>query len=299
MTPATEQRVPGSGVGSRPGRKLSVPDIAARKRGPKLAMVTAYDYPTARRAEAAGLDLLLVGDSLGMAVLGYESTVPVTMEDVLHHTRAVVRGAPGTHVVADLPFMSYQVSVAQAVENAGRLVKEGGADAVKLEGGRIVQDRLRAIAAAGIPVMGHVGLTPQSAGSLGGFRVQGRDAVSARAILADAAAVVAGGAYALVVEAVPAELGTLITARVPIPTIGIGAGPGCDGQVLVSNDLLGLEDRIAPKFVKRYAEVGVAMETAFAAYAADVRSGAFPDAAEHGYAMKPEVAAALHKAAGE
>lgn len=286
------------GAASSPRRKLSAPAVRARKGGPKLAMVTAYDFSTARRAEAAGLDLLLVGDSLGMAVLGYEGTVAVTMADVLHHTRAVVRGAPRTHVVADLPFMSYQVSDAQAVANAGRLLKEGGADAVKLEGGRVVAGRIRAIVAAGIPVMGHVGLTPQSAGSLGGFRVQGRDLDSARAILADAEAVAAAGAYALVVEAVPTELGEIVTARVPIPTIGIGAGPGCDGQVLVSNDLLGLEDRIAPRFAKRYAELGTAVETAFAAYVAEVRAGAFP-AGEHGYGMDAEVAAALREELAE
>ncbi len=278
-----------------PRSKLSAPDVRARKGGLKLVMVTAYDYPTARRAAAAGIDLLLVGDSLGMAVLGYDSTVPVTMDDIIHHTRAVVRGAPGTHIVADLPFMSYQVNDAQAVENAGRLIKEGGADAVKLEGGRTMAGRVRAIVAAGIPVMGHVGLTPQSAGSLGGFRVQGRDLASARAILADAEAVAAAGAYALVVEAVPSELGELVTARVRIPTLGIGAGPGCDGQVLVVSDLLGLEDRIAPKFAKRYAELGEATRAAFAAFADDVRGGAFPDAA-HSYAMKSEVAAALREA---
>lgn len=277
-----------------PRRKLTAPEIRARKNGGKLVMLTAYDYPTARLAEAAGIDILLVGDSLGMAVLGYTSTVPVTMDDILHHTRAVVRGAPGTHVVADLPFMSYHVSDSQAVENAGRLIKEGGADAVKLEGGRVIADRIRAIVAAGIPVMGHVGLTPQSAGSLGGWRVQGRDLASARAILADAAAVVAAGGSSLVVEAVPAELGALITERVPVPTIGIGAGANCDGQVLVCTDLLGIEDRIAPKFAKTYVNLADAIRTAFAAYTDEVRTGAFPDA-EHSYATKLEIVAALRE----
>jgi len=277
--------------------KLGVPDIRARKSGtgPKLVMVTAYDFPTARLAEAAGIDLLLVGDSLGMVVLGYASTVPVTLDEMLHHARAVTRGAPATHVVADLPFMTYEVSDAQAIASAGRLLKEGGVDAVKLEGGAAMADRVRAVARAGIPVMGHVGLTPQSAGNLGGFRVQGRDLASARAVLRDAEAVAAAGAYALVVEAVPAELAALITARVGVPTLGIGAGAACDGQILVAHDVLGLEDRLAPRFAKRYADLGTATQEAFAAYAAEVRAGAFPDAA-HSYALKPDVAAALRAA---
>ena len=212
--------------------KLSHQMIRRRKGGDKLAMVTAYDFPMGRLAEAAGIDLILIGDSLGMVVLGYDSTVPVTLEDILHHCRAVVRGAPRTHVVADMPFMSYHVSDGQAVENAGRLLKEGGADSVKLEGGVVVAGKIRAIVAAGIPVMGHIGLTPQSSGA-GGFKVQGRDIESARAIMADAAAVAAAGAFSMVIEAVPSDLGELITQSVRVPTIGIGAGPGCDGQVLV------------------------------------------------------------------
>ncbi len=281
--------------GSDRRSKLTVPEISAAKGKRRLAMVAAYDFPMARLAEQAGIDLLLVGDSLGMVVLGHDSTVPVTLEDVLHHCRAVVRGAPGTHVVADLPFLTYRIDDARAIENAGRLLQQGGADAVKLEGGRALAPRIRAIVGAGIPVMGHVGLTPQSAGSLGGFRVQGRSVDSARAIVADAEAVATAGAYALVVEAVPAELGALITERVPIPTIGIGAGPGCDGQVLIGHDLLGLEDRIAPRFAKRYADLGAATRDAFAAFAAEVRDGTFPDA-EHSYAMKPEVAAKVRSA---
>lgn len=273
-------------------QRLTTPQIRARKGGPHLVMVTAYDYLIARLAESAGIDLLLVGDTLGMAVLGYDSTVPVTMDDILHHCQAVVRGAPNTHVIADLPFMSYQVSDTQAVENAGRLIKEGGADAVKLEGGCAMARQIEAITAAGIPVMGHVGLTPQSVGSLGGWKVQGRHLESAQAIVADAEAVADAGAYALVIEAVPANLGVLITERIQIPTIGIGAGVGCDGQVLVSTDLLGLEDRINPRFVKTYAHLGATIRTAFAAYAEEVRNGTFPDR-EHSYAMKPDVAAAL------
>jgi 3-methyl-2-oxobutanoate hydroxymethyltransferase len=277
--------------------KLGVLDVRARKGGPKLAMVTAYDFPTARLAEAAGIDLLLVGDSLGMVVLGYATTVPVTLDDVVYHARAVVRGAPNTHVVADLPFLTYQISDAQAIESGGRLLKEAGVDAVKLEGGQAMADRVRALVRAGIPVVGHVGLTPQSAGSLGGFRVQGRELEPALAILGDAEAVVAAGAYALVVEAVPRELAALIGERVAVPTIGIGAGPDCDGQVLVAHDLLGLEERIAPRFAKRYADLAAATREAFAAYAAEVRDGVFPDAG-HSFAMKPEVAAALRRAAG-
>jgi 3-methyl-2-oxobutanoate hydroxymethyltransferase len=274
--------------------KLSLPEIRGRNAGPKLTMITAYDYHTARLAEAAGIDLLLVGDSLGMVVLGYSSTVPVTLEEMLHHTRAVVRGAPRTHVVADLPFMTYQISDAQAMESAGRLLKEGGADAVKLEGGQAMAGRVRALVAAGIPVMGHVGLTPQSAGSLGGFRVQGRGRDAALGILADAEAIVAAGAYAVVVEAVPTELAALMTERLSVPTIGIGAGPACDGQILVLHDLLGLEDRISPRFAKRYADIGTATREAFAAFAAEVRDGVFPDA-EHSYAMKPDVAKSLRE----
>jgi 3-methyl-2-oxobutanoate hydroxymethyltransferase len=255
-------------------------------------MITAYDYPTARAVEAAGLDLILVGDSLGMVVLGYESTVPVTMEDILHHTKAVMRGVETVHVVADLPFMSYQVSDEQAVMNAGRLMKEGGADAVKLEGGRAVASRIEAIVRAGIPVMAHIGLTPQSAASLGGFKVQGRSLDAARGVIADAEAVERAGAYAVVIEAVPRQLARMITARVAIPTIGIGAGADCDGQVLVVGDLLGSFDRFTPRFAKRYAELASSMREAFSTYAQEVQDGVFP-AQEHGFAMSREVIAAL------
>jgi 3-methyl-2-oxobutanoate hydroxymethyltransferase len=274
--------------------KLTVPEIRARKGGEKLVMVSTYDFPLARLAEQAEIDLILVGDSLGMVVLGYGSTVPVTLADIVHHCRAVVRGAPATHVVADMPFLTYQTDDATAIANAGRLLQEGGADAVKLEGGRAVAGRIRAIVEAGIAVMGHVGLTPQSATSQGGFRVQGRELEPARAILADAEAVAAAGVYALVVEAVPAELAALISERVEVPTIGIGAGPRCDGQVLVGHDLLGFGEGIAPRFAKRYADLGTAARAGFAAFAAEVRSGAFPDA-DHSYAMRPEVVAALRE----
>lgn len=278
-------------------RRLSAAEVRARKGGPKLAMLTAYDFPTARLVEAAGVDLILVGDSLGMVVLGYDSTVPVTVDDVVYHCRAVVRGAPHTHVVADLPFLSYHLSDEQAIANAGRMIQEGGAQAVKLEGGRTMARRIRAIVEAGIPVMGHVGLTPQTAGGSGGFRVRGRDLESALAVVADAEAVAEAGAYAMVLEMVPAELGRLVTERVRVPTIGIGAGSACDGQVLVSTDLLGIDSGLTLRFAKRYAELGAAMRLAFAAYVAEVRDGAFP-AAEHAFGMKPEVLEAVRGALG-
>jgi 3-methyl-2-oxobutanoate hydroxymethyltransferase len=273
--------------------KLTAPAIQAYKaQGTKIVMVTAYDYPTAQAVEAAGLDAILVGDSLGMIVLGYESTVPVTLEDMLHHTRAVVRGAGSVHVVADLPFMTYQVSNEQALTSAGRLMKEGGADAVKLEGGRGMAPRIEAITNAGIPVMAHIGLTPQSAAALGGFKVQGRSIDAARALIDDALAVERAGAYAVVLEAIPRQLGRIITARLGIPTIGIGAGVDCDGQVLVIGDLLGVFERFTPRFAKRYADIGGATREALANFAAEARSGEFPTH-EHGFAMSREVLAAL------
>ncbi|MCA9861945.1 MAG: 3-methyl-2-oxobutanoate hydroxymethyltransferase [Thermomicrobiales bacterium] len=247
-------------------------------------MLSLYDYPFARLAEQAGIDIILVGDSLGMVVHGYDSTVPVRLDDIIYHTRAVRRGAPRTHIVADMPFLTYQIDTPRAVENAGRLLQEGGADSVKLEGGREIADRVAAIVRAGIPVMGHIGLTPQSAGALGGFRVQGRDAASARQILDDARAITEAGAFATVVEVIPTELGAMITGQIPIPTIGIGAGPDCDGQVLVAHDMLGLQERIIGRFAKVYAEAGNLIEQAFADYAAEVQAGVFPDE-EHSYRM--------------
>lgn len=282
----------GAGPAHARPRKLTIPDIRGRKGGPKLAMVALYDVPFARLAQEAGVDLLLVGDSLGMVVLGYETTVPVTMDDILHHCRAVVRGAPDTFVVADMPFLSYHLDDRQAIENAGRLLQEGGADAVKLEGGRAMASRIRAVVAAGIPVMGHVGLTPQSATMLGGFKIQGRDLDSAAALIDDAIAVADAGVFAMVVEAVPDEVAAAITQRVPTPTIGIGAGPACDGQVLVGHDLLGVDPAPPPRFVRRYADLAPAIRDAFARYAADVRAGEFPGPDES-FHLKPEIARQL------
>jgi len=227
-----------------------------------------------------------------MVVLGYESTVPVTMEEMIHHTRAVMRGAHNTFVVADLPFMSYQVSVPEAIRNAGRLLKEGGADAVKLEGGESMLPVVRAMVSAGIPVMGHLGLTPQTATMLGGLKAQARDAAAARTLLKDARLLVESGVFSLVLEAIPAQLGELVTKELSVPTIGIGAGPGCDGQVLVLHDMLGLFQRFLPKFVKRYANLGESIATALEQYCQEVESEAFP-AAEHCFNMKREELAKL------
>ena len=276
------------------GTKLTAHDIKARKGGLKLSMVSVYDFPFARLAEEAGIDILLVGDSLGMVVQGHDSTVPVTLDDIVYHAKAVRRGASRTHVVADLPFLTYHIDTGRAIENAGRLLQEGGADSVKLEGGQEIAERAAAIVRAGIPVMGHIGLTPQSAGALGGFKVQGRDVVSARKILADAQAMSDAGAYALVVEVIPAELGGMITASVPIPTIGIGAGAACDGQVLVAHDMLGLQERIIGRFAKVYANVGDDVRGAFTSFAEEVRSGTFPDE-EHSYGMAKDVIAQLRE----
>jgi 3-methyl-2-oxobutanoate hydroxymethyltransferase len=273
-------------------RRLSARDVAARKGGRKLTAIAAYDYPIARLIEQAGIEVILVGDSLGMTALGYDTPIPVTVEDILHHCRAIVRGAPETHVVADLPFLSYHLSDAQALENAGRMLQIGGATSVKLEGGSDqMAARARTLIAAGIPVMGHLGLTPQS-GSTAGFGAQGGDADSARQILAEAQALAAAGVYAMVVEAVPADLARLITARVPVPTIGIGSGPDCDGQILVATDMLGIESKLFLTFAKRYANLGVEIETAFRAYLSEVESGVFPGP-ELTTALPPEVLRAL------
>lgn len=272
--------------------KLTSVDIRARKTGPKLTMLSLYDFPFARLAEQAGIDIILVGDSLGMVVHGFDSTVPVRLDDIIYHSRAVRRGAPRTHIVADMPFLTYHVDTARTVENAGRLLQEGGADSVKLEGGREIAERVAAIVRAGIPVMGHIGLTPQSAGALGGFRVQGRDAASARQILDDARAIADAGAFATVVEVIPAELGAMITREIAIPTIGIGAGPDCDGQVLVAHDMLGLQERIIGRFAKVYAEAGKVIEKAFVDYASEVQAGTFPDD-EHSYRMPAHTLAEL------
>ena len=256
--------------------------LAKKSRGEPVVMVTAYDYPSAKAADAAGVDAILVGDSLGMVVLGYDDTLRVTMEDMLHHARAVARARTAALRVGDLPFMSYQADVAEAVRNAGRFLSEGGMDAVKLEGGRERVGTVRAIVEAGIPVVGHLGLTPQSIRALGGYRVQGATAEAARRVLDDALRLEDAGCFSLVLEAIPDRVAALVTQRLAIPTIGIGAGAACDGQVLVWHDLLGWEDRIAPRFVKRYAAMAAEAREALSIYAADVRERRFPTP-EHAY----------------
>ncbi len=260
---------------------VGIGDLAAWKRqGKRFAALTAYDAPSARILAAAGIPLILVGDSVGNVVLGYRDTAPVTMDEMLHHTRAVRRGAPGAFIVGDMPFLSYQVSDADAVANAGRFIKEGGADAVKLEGGRARASTVRALASAGVPVMGHLGLTPQSATLLGGHRLQAKDAESARRLLDDARLLCEAGIFALVLECVPEEVARAVTAAVPVPTIGIGAGPGCDGQILVLHDLLGIEGGYKARFVRRYAELEKTIGDAVRRFAADVERGDFPNAEE-------------------
>lgn len=262
-----------------PNERKKITTLAFRRKkllGEAITMLTAYDYPTALAMDQAGVDSILVGDSLGMVVLGYPNTLPVTMEDMLHHCRAVSRGAQYALLIGDMPFMSYQTSVQDALRNAGRFLQEAGMDAVKLEGGRERQEAVRAIVAAGIPVMGHIGLTPQSVHQLGGFRPQGREAGAARRLLEDALILQEAGCFSIVLESVPARLATLISQRLEIPTIGIGAGAGCDGQVLVTHDLLGLFDRFTPKFVKKYANLHSEMKRAFSEYLQDVRQRSFP-----------------------
>lgn len=264
-----------------------------KAKGEKISMLTAYDYSTAKLMDEAGINGILVGDSLGMVVLGYEDTLPVTMEDMIHHTAAVCRGAKNTLVVGDMPFMSYQVSVEEAVYNAGRLMKEGRCQAVKLEGGASVCPQIRAITNASIPVMAHIGLTPQSINAFGGFKVQGKSEEAAKKLLEDAKAVEEAGAFAVVLECVPAKLAELISQSISIPTIGIGAGAGCDGQILVYQDMLGLFSDFTPKFVKKYASVGEMMTQAFRDYIADVQEGSFP-APEHTFAISEDVIKKLY-----
>ncbi len=258
-----------------------------KQRGETLTMLTAYDYPTALAIDRAGIDSILVGDSLGMVVLGYENTLPVTMEDMLHHCRAVARGARSALLIGDMPFMSYQAAVDDAVHNAGRFLQEAGMDAVKLEGGRERLDAVRAILSAGIPVMGHLGLTPQSVHQFGGFRAQGKTAIAATRLLEDALLLEEAGCFGLVLEAVPWQLAEFVSRRLEIPTIGIGAGAGCDGQVLVTHDLLGLFDRFTPSFVKKYTSLHAIIHEAIASYKQDVETSAFP-AAEHSVSMAAE-----------
>jgi len=261
----------------------TIPEIVARKcDGDKITVLTAYDYTFARLIDGEGVDIILVGDSVGSIVSGYENTLPVTMDEMVYHTRAVSRGVEQALLVADMPFMSYQVDAAEARRNAGRLVKEGGAHAVKLEGGEQIAETVRSLVAMDIPVMGHVGLTPQSVHRMGGFKVQGKEAEAAERIFADAVAVAEAGAFAVVLECVPALLARRITEEINVPTIGIGAGPDCDGQVLVIHDILGLCEKYSPKFVKRFADIGDTVRGGIADYIREVKDGTFP-AAEHSF----------------
>lgn len=264
----------------------------AKQEQNKLTMLTAYDYSTARLIDGAGVNAILVGDSLGMVCLGYEDTLSVTMEDMIHHTAAVSRGAKNALVVADLPFLSYHISTGETVRNAGRLVKEGRAQAVKLEGGAAFAEQIEAITRASIPVMAHIGLTPQSVNAFGGFKVQGKTQEAAQKLLDDARAVQRAGAFAVVLECVPAPLAARITRELSIPTIGIGAGAGCDGQVLVYQDMLGMFSELTPKFVKQFAPVGQLMQQGFADYIRAVQDGSFP-AQEHGFEMDEQIVATL------
>ena len=264
----------------------------SRKKGERMAMLTAYDYPSARLVAEAGVDLILVGDSLGMVVLGYDSTTPVTLQDMVHHTRAARRGAPDAFLIADLPFLSYG-TLEQALESSARLMKEAGADSVKLEGGAEVGPLVEGLVRAGVPVLGHVGLTPQTASSLGGYKLQGKDEANARRIREGAQALDLAGCWGVVLELVPAQLARLVTERIAIPTIGIGAGPHCDGQVLVFHDLVGLFSGFTPTFVKRYAEAGTAIREAVARYAEEVRGGVFP-AEKQSFGIDAEVLKRLY-----
>ncbi len=262
-------------------RRVTIHSLRQMKeKGERIAMLTAYDATFARLLDESGADVLLVGDSLGMVVQGHETTLPVTLDEMAYHCRAVVRGTRRAHVVGDMPFMSYQASIEQAMTNAGKLMKEGGCHSVKLEGGAVHAELVRKLVSAGIPVMGHIGLTPQSYHQLGGFKVQGRDAGGRERLLEDALALEAAGCYAIVLEAIPADIARDITAAVSVPTIGIGAGSGCDGQVLVSYDMLGMDETFKPRFVRRFATLGATIKDAVAHYVSDVRSGAFPSDAE-------------------
>lgn len=279
-------------------KKVTAADFAAMKAGgEKISMITSYDYSTAKLVDSAGVDSILVGDSLGMVMLGYDDTISVTMDDMIHHCAAVARGAQRALVICDMPFMSYQTSVYDAVKNAGRLMKEGRAGAVKLEGGTDIADQIKAIVKASIPVCGHIGMTPQSVNAFGGFKVQGRSIDAARRVINDALAVEEAGAFAVVLECVPAKLAKYISDRLTIPTIGIGAGAGCGGQVLVYQDMLSMYSDFTPKFVRRFADVGSEMRKAFSAYSEAVKDGSFP-AAEHEFKISDEVMEEVIKAEG-
>ncbi len=276
-------------------KKVMIPDLLAmKKEHKKITMITAYSFPQAQCVDEAGIDIILVGDSLGMVELGYRDTVPVTMDEMLNHTKAVMRGVKRAHVVGDLPFMSYNISREQAVTNAGILYKDGGADSVKLEGGQDMAGVVSTIVKAGIPVFGHIGLTPQTANLLGGFKVQGKSLDQAKRVLDDALALEDAGVFAIVLEAIPRQLAALITERLTVPTIGIGGGLDCDGQVLVLHDLVGLFRRFTPKFVKVYADLYTAQLDAVKRYVADVQGKAFP-AEEHSFTMKEEAVAELRR----
>ena len=280
-------------------KKITIIDIQSKKEQCiPISMLTAYDYTGALLVDMAEIDMILVGDSLGMVVMGLESTVPVTMDEMLHHCRAVARGTKFAHLVGDLPFMSYQVDKYDAVRNAGRLLKEGNMDSVKLEGGREVTETVRAIVDAGIPVVGHLGLTPQSISKLGGFKAQGRTAKAARRLVEDALILEEAGCYAIVLEAVPAPVAAAITERLRVPTIGIGAGPNCDGQVLVFHDVLGLYDKVQPRFVKQYAKLQQPIIEAFTAFRDDVAGHRFPEK-EHSFSMSAEELEAFHQSLNE
>lgn len=276
-------------------KKTTILDVqAAKSEGRKLVMVTAYDYPFGLLADQAGVDIVLVGDSLGMVVMGLDGTVEVTMENMIHHIQAVVRGCKGPLVVGDMPFMSYNTSIRDAIINAGRLMKEGGCDVVKLEGGVDFAPTIQAIVRAGIPVQGHIGLTPQTASALGGFKMQGRDSAAAKQIIEDARALEQAGVFSIILEAVPAPLGKLVAEAVAVPVIGIGAGVDVDGQVLVTHDMLGLFDKFIPKFVKQYTQIRTIILDAMNAYKEDVRSGGFPGP-EHSFKMPEETLEQLKK----
>lgn len=276
-------------------KKVTIVDLNNKKRdGKKITMLTAYDYPMARIIDDAGIDSILVGDSLGMVVLGYESTVPVTMDEMIHHAKAVRRGTRYAFLIGDMPFMSYQVSNEEAVRNAGRFMKEAGCDAVKLEGGREVLGVTKAIVDAGIPVLGHIGLTPQTISKLGGFRIQGKDAAAAERLLDDALALQEAGCFSVLLECVPDEVAKFITGKLRVPTISCGAGKYCDGQVLVTNDMVGLFDRFVPKFVKQYIKMAPMILEAAKKYRDEVEKGAFPGE-EHSFTMKEEELKKLKK----
>lgn len=275
--------------------KVTIPKVRAMKEsGEKIAMLTAYDWPTALLLDRAGIEILLVGDSVGNNILGYSDTIPVTMDEMIHHTKAVRRGVKRALLVGDMPFLSYQISAEQALSNAGRFLKEGGAEAVKLEGGAEMADIISLLVRRGIPVMGHIGLTPQRAAQLGGLKVQGRDEETAQRLLNDAKALEEVGVFSLVLEAVPWALARLITERVKIPTIGIGAGPYCDGQVLVVTDMIGLSLGISPKFSKRYTNIAEQIEQAARAFLSDVKGGKFPTVQEHSFSISEDVLQKLH-----